>query len=513
MLLEPKDVNFIASCLVTCVPDQWVHQLDAKRPGTEAVVLLIAALLTTGFSQAWHATCLLKQLLLAWATVELAFLVYQRWRYHAINEVVVPGKWDAARMRAMQDRFLTLSGVFGIREFMEGWFKGAPLEQIKRGNVEELVAYAFYAATVDKMTSQKRKSAHAFVGEIEQAWGVQFEEGYDPSLRFMAHCWEPLRVIPKPLAVHLASEAVGMACHLAIQCCGFSKRRCQGINYWVREPQPGEGVMQTPAGPRNMHVRGSAVSKMPAGASGGAPAARRPIMFLHGVGCGLVPYFMFVRGIMNAYPGHPIMLLEVRHVSLRLCLRATDVDDIAHAAAAILHRHGYQEACFVAHSFGTFCVSRICQLHREIVQSVVLIDPVCLLTCFPQLLYSFVYKVPNWRQFSTLLGCMDAARFIVARDLIIAETFCRKFIWHALMLWPHEMPRDALIVLSAKDDLVPGELVKVQLQASNSPARVMYHPTAGHGGFLVDFEWQRQVIENMEAIVGGPSRRVLRKRM
>jgi hypothetical protein len=37
----------------------------------------------------------------------------------------------------------------------------------------------------------------------------------------------------------------------------------------------------------------------------------------------------------------------------------------------VLWRHAFPDACFVAHSYGTFCVSRICQLHRSLVHSMV----------------------------------------------------------------------------------------------------------------------------------------------
>ena len=51
----------------------------------------------------------------------------------------------------------------------------------------------------------------------------------------------------------------------------------------------------------------------------------------------------------------------------------------------------------------------------------VLIDPVCLLTIYPQLLRNFLYKVPNLLSFSSLLGVVDWMRYIFSRDLLIAE--------------------------------------------------------------------------------------------
>lgn len=84
-----------------------------------------------------------------------------------------------------------------------------------------------------------------------------------------------------------------------------------------------------------------------------------------------VPYLGLIQQTVVACPGSPMILLEAPHVGLRLQLRAREVDEVADAAAAILWRHGYAEACFVAHSYGTFCASRIAQLHRSLVHSLV----------------------------------------------------------------------------------------------------------------------------------------------
>lgn len=74
------------------------------------------------------------------------------------------------------------------------------------------------------------------------------------------------------------------------------------------------------------------------------------------------------------------MLLEVRSVSLRLCMRAVGVDDVVRALAAVLRRHRVPAANFVGHSFGTFVVAHMRKLFPETVSSVLLCDPVCPLT-------------------------------------------------------------------------------------------------------------------------------------
>lgn len=51
----------------------------------------------------------------------------------------------------------------------------------------------------------------------------------------------------------------------------------------------------------------------------------------------------------------------------------------------------------------------------------VLIDPVCLMTCYPDLLQNFIYCQPSWSSVFSEVGFMDALRFVCSRDLLIAE--------------------------------------------------------------------------------------------
>jgi pimeloyl-ACP methyl ester carboxylesterase len=74
--------------------------------------------------------------------------------------------------------------------------------------------------------------------------------------------------------------------------------------------------------------------------------------------------------------GRPFILLEMRHVSLRLCMRATGVDDIVRTLAAILKRHAVTSANFAGHSFGTLVVAHMRKIFPEAVSSVLLLDPV-----------------------------------------------------------------------------------------------------------------------------------------
>ncbi len=75
--------------------------------------------------------------------------------------------------------------------------------------------------------------------------------------------------------------------------------------------------------------------------------------------------------LVNAFPTRPMVLLEARHVSVGLHTTGRTTDAMADAAAAILAKHGWQQAAFMGHSYGTFVLSRVAQMHRPLIQSMV----------------------------------------------------------------------------------------------------------------------------------------------
>lgn len=75
--------------------------------------------------------------------------------------------------------------------------------------------------------AQLQATTKIFVRQMEAEWGATFPEGRNADISFMAHVWEDLRVLPKPLALHLASEAASLAGGVVLRCMGFRKDCCQ----------------------------------------------------------------------------------------------------------------------------------------------------------------------------------------------------------------------------------------------------------------------------------------------
>ena len=275
---------------------------------------------------------------------------------------------------------------------------GAPFESLKRGNIEDFIAYGFYCQRPDDLAPevrgplqalhkgscaggrqhlralravQVRRQLSEYITRIEAVWGVHFEEGRTPGLRFMAHLWEDLRYLWKPLAVrlgsklkaviapphlrghqqlpvragilqvcqavralqvHLAAEAMGLLTAGMLLALGFRLHREQGFTYWLRAPRarraaaaslssagssesapaPSSAPSAASASPLSASPASSPVPSRPASpapgswrgsesAAGGLPptqavlagaglaaAEAAPVVFVHGVGLGLV---------------------------------------------------------------------------------------------------------------------------------------------------------------------------------------------------------------------------------
>ncbi len=97
-----------------------------------------------------------------------------------------------------------------------------------------------------------------------------------------------------------------------------------------------------------------------------------------------VPYWGFISMLAKQEnQRRPVILMDLPHVSMRVWPQGLDIDDVADALAAILASHAWPKACVVAHSYGTFIASRLCQLHPACVHATVGPSPRDPFPCVP----------------------------------------------------------------------------------------------------------------------------------
>ncbi len=134
-----------------------------------------------------------------------------------------------------------------------------------------------------------------------------------------------------PLCVYAGTECIGLAAEGALLCMGFRPATTpDGFRYMVYRPPP------TSTSPTS------------------TTAKTKPILFLHGV-LGLIGCVPLLWRLRKAFSQRAIVVLDIRHVSLRLTLGgARTVDEVAGTAMEALKIEGMMQAHVVAHSYGVW---------------------------------------------------------------------------------------------------------------------------------------------------------------
>lgn len=184
--------------------------------------------------------------------VEGLFYLWSKLRLRHVSKLweIVP---DSSRLPIHFERFLQLRDVFCIREFLSGWFMGAPVETILRGNAEEFVAYGFHCRLLHQLSEPEQANIRGFLDDVERAWGFRFAPGYDPHLPFMCHLWEPLRAYHKPLVLFALTELAARTAHVLMWLMGFRPGHEGGFSCWHAPPlsptPPGAATLSPPMSP------------------------------------------------------------------------------------------------------------------------------------------------------------------------------------------------------------------------------------------------------------------------
>ncbi|KAF6261351.1 hypothetical protein COO60DRAFT_1699898 [Scenedesmus sp. NREL 46B-D3] len=400
----------------------------------------------------------------AWLAAEVAFyLVWYLPAYRRHNARCNAHKSPAAQStdecHALFKRFMAFSRsqpcqLEFLQQYLSTWFRGADPQDIKRGNMEELFAYGFFYRTRAELEALGLGHLPSeMTGEFEGVFDMKFPPGYNADLKFMSHLWDDLRVSWRPLGFYAAMEGLAMLAAAALWVMGFKKHRL----------------------------------------GDDSSSKQQPIVFIHGV-AGLLLYLPLLGRLASCKA--PMLLLDMKHVGLRISSTIPTVDDLATALAAALLRHNLPPALLVAHSYGTLVAGRLLRLQRRAVARVLFVDPVCFGMFMPRLLHGFIYAPLRVQLGRPLHSAFNLLLWLVSKDVHLAATFARKFYWTDLNLWPEDLPEGSSVVLSGADALVSAADIHKML--SSSGVQVVYKPDLIHGGFMLDHTTRGEVLASVQ---------------
>ena len=338
-------------------------------------------------------------------------------------------------------------------QHVRDYFSPHPVEKVGRDDLQRLLAESLFNCLLSQLTAADLLEIDNYISLVEQDMDIRFPPhtiGTLPPL--MRLHFDPVVAYAKPLLFYGAVRSADLCSDLMLWALGFRRKQVAGsaLTYWVLE---GDSGCTTPAEAAACAESGTVTSPQ-----------QHPVMFIHGVGLGLVTYVTFINSLVGAYrPGSrpPLLLLELPHVSMKLNVEVIPSmpDTVNSIAQALWQEGGYTQAQFVVHSLGSFIFGAVQYMRPSLVAGVVLVDPVCFQLWEPSVMSNFCYRVPD-----TVMQIL--MHYHITHELTINHYFHRHFIWTDCVLFAENLPAYSCVVLSELDEIINAPGVNSYLQRS-----------------------------------------------
>jgi pimeloyl-ACP methyl ester carboxylesterase len=388
--------------------------------------------------------------------IEIVFYIYNTMLARSANAPVQPESLSRDLME-LWENCLTYSPD-GPQAWLEGWFYDAPLDTLSKQDLLEFLAWGSCSTTWDLLTDTSKDEIRNVYDVFERHLKRRFPEaaeGQEPA-PFMRFSIEPFEYKHKPTSYYwVCSFLLGLAGKAALYSEGFQRHRSRALDYWIRIPDSEDARRRT------------------------------PIIFVHGIGVGLVMYLNLIRALVTN--DCPVVCIELPFISSKL--GACEVPSIGEQVASVeslCKRWGFEKAMFVGHSYGSVMLSWMTQHLPSRVAGLAFIDPVVLMLNLKDVLYNFLYKDEGG----------DGIADIIGTELGVNIALRRNFWWYRNILWACDLQRHALptvVCLSEQDEIGPALAVEKHIEQHKAASAIKGQRSvvesymmmdATHGGFL-----------------------------
>ncbi|KAL8300119.1 hypothetical protein RB593_009800 [Gaeumannomyces tritici] len=445
------------------------------------LALLVALQCTTGVVSwwLWPGTGLgpssFAQVLAATIAAVVAFdsafalVVYLPYRRRAERLVAsYPPPMSPLQRRKLFDT--CFENVPDCETYLRGWFLGAEIRDIRRDNVHEFLAWAFFdrdssavSATVESgllLDQDEEAELQGYLDEIDgrlraaaSSDGVGLLPGHGPA-RSLRLSVDEVHMRFRGFIWYLIVMAVDIFTHLTLTSMGFKYHAppmAGALHVLPPRPQLWLPKALVPRGP-------SPSASMAYWHRPHMSQTRKPVLFIHGIGIGLLPYIKFMfevaaRDTNASDDGQVgIIALEILPISMRYAGAPLDKETFLKSVSDILGHHGWTTRdvadagnadgddngddgfVLVSHSYGSVLTTHILrdmELGAQ-VSAAVLIDPVSLLLHMPEVAFNFTRRLPRraneWQLW-----------FFASMDPSTALTLARYFFWQHNAIWKEEL--------------------------------------------------------------------------
>jgi hypothetical protein len=224
-----------------------------------------------------------------------------------------------------------------------------------------------------------------------------------------------------------------------------------------------------------------------------------PLIFLHGLGIGIIPYLDF---IINMSHDRIVICPVLPNISniyfhpLKFNLQKNDFfpsfDIIYQEIDEIIKLHKIVKFDIMSHSFGTFIQS--CLLlensFRSRIRKKVFVDPVCFHTNLTKVLKSVdIKKMDRGSNFLS-----EITHYFVYLDIYVKyatkrNLFSMEFLWGDYRY----LDEDTMIILSGNDSIVAADEIFVDIYKNGYGDKIEWLPTANHGDIFMTNNWTHTI--------------------
>ncbi|KAI2638450.1 Alpha/Beta hydrolase protein [Xylaria nigripes] len=320
-----------------------------------------------------------------------------------------------------------LDNVPNISIYLRKWFLGADESDIRRENVSEFLSWAFFDRHPGNETAEELEELDEYVVEVERRLGHHLQPGWGKakSLRLTL---DKIEVRYRSVGWYFIIGLVDLVTHLQLAYHGF---------HYYALPMSHSSVI--PLRPQSFLAQNRSVSELSYWYRPHRSKNKIPLVFLHGIGVGLWTYVSYLSEINSNCSEDDqvgIIALEYLPVSARLTDPPLSQSEFLSQLTAILDAHGWSRFAVVGHSYGTVLATHMLKspgLNARI-ESIVLVDPVCILLHLPDVAYNFTRRKPR-RANEYLLW------YFASMEPGVAHCMGRHFFWKDSIAWKEDLVR------------------------------------------------------------------------
>ncbi|KAI0784914.1 hypothetical protein C8Q75DRAFT_776751 [Abortiporus biennis] len=402
-----------------------------------------------------------------------------------------PPLWSREERQALFAKCLTR---MKDTDFSTGWFYSKHPSAIRRDNVVEWILWAFFSTHPSGLDEDWEEELEGYVLMVEKLLGRKLEQGWDNTVRCMKITLDPVISLHRPFLWYLIVALVDTYTSIYLLRTGFHH---YSLKKWMTyfPPRLVTVVSKTSPNPQLSYWYRPHRS-----------SNKTPILFLHGIGIGLLPYAPFLADLAQLDPDVGIIAIEDFSISMRISPPPLRREDVLDGIRGILDYHGLQQVVVVSHSYGTVVAAHMLKDPKlsSRISALLLADPIPFLLHRPAVAFNFVYREPRsaneWQLW-----------YFASRDPDIARMLARHFFWADNILWKEDLAgRKVGVSLSGRDQIVDapevwryltGEEEEPRLRWKKDNLEVLFYPELDHAHVFDTEKWRRPLVDMVSTFI------------